>query len=133
MNKLAWWITISQERRSLDKCAAPPPQPSATCAAISVDDDIDGDDIESLGSRFLVVINDLDPSLGPRALSEGLTALLCKATWIAIETEERDEVFYRQFCIGAELGGRVILVSTEQSNERAWLKYRDRLLGHAPE
>jgi len=89
-------------------------------------DDVVGDDSVLLGDRWLLVIDDQDPPLGPQAASKDLSAWLAKATWIGIETEPRDELFYRDLCVGADLGARVVLVSTDEANARAWEDYRER-------
>ena len=126
MNRLAWSISLSCEQHALDKSAAPPPWPATRCVAFRVDSAFSDSFVETLGKRWLVVINDLDPSRGPKVLRQGLNALLAKATWIGIETEPRDELFYRDLCVGADLGARVVLVSTDEANARAWEEYRER-------
>jgi len=97
------------------------------CVAFRVDSAFSDSFVETLGKRWLVVINDLDPSRGPKVLRQGLNALLAKATWIGIETEPRDELFYRDLCVGADLGARVVLVSSDEANARVWEEHRERL------
>lgn len=92
-------------------------RPRSFAATLRVDTAITRDFIKGLGGRWLVVIDDHRPAQGPERLSSGHIKLLRAATFIMLEP---DASIHQDLCLGAELGGRIVVVSTGVEQLDAW-------------
>ena len=117
------------QRRARGQGAPLPAWPTPRCAVVRLDTEVTDEFVAALGHRWLLIIDDRAPSLGPSNIGPALTVLLGRATLATYETEPRDQFVYRDLLVGAIAGGRIVHVMTDPSHRDAWI---ERLEQHLP-